>query len=294
MLALARPAASPRLPLDEDPMNAKRDAQAGSRRTETEPFGITYDRMRLDKLLTRLVRERGIKTSLELPADGAKAMPGIYSLALARAGVDVHLFNPEPQALELWDRLGLMDRVTVIEGDDPRNTGLDPAQFDLVWNFVSVGFRSDFDRIMAEMVRTSKRYVMTVHCNGYNWGYPWHRFLHWALKLDWNHGETAYFFPRRVREVYRSLGAEPIDFGLLDMPWWPDPPGFRDVRLHLSGGDIVEDFDWRAPIEDIYATGEKPPGLRVLSRIEDLPVIPRPVRFVFSHLFFQLGEKILR
>ena len=97
-----------------------------------------------------------------------------------------------------------------------------------------------------------------------------------------------------MREVYRSLGLEPVDFGLLDMPWWPDPPGFRDVRLHLSGGDVVEDFDWKAPIEDIYATGEKPLGLRVLSRIEALPVIPRPIRFVFSHLFFLLGEKILR
>lgn len=270
------------------------DKRAEKRRVETEPFGITYDRMRLGKLLTRMVEERGIKTSLELPADGAKAMPGIYSLALARAGVNVHLFNPEDQALELYDRLGLLDQVTVIEGDDPKNTGLDSGQFDLVWNFVSVGFRKDFEQIMAEMARTSNRYVMTVHCNGYNYGYPWHRFLHWALKLDWNHGETAYFFPRRVREVYRSLGAEPVDFGLLDMPWWPDPPGFRDVRLHLSGGDIVEDFDWKAPIEDIYATGKRPTGLRILSKIEDLPVIPRPVRFVFSHLFFVMGEKILR
>lgn len=275
-------------------MSEASSEESGGRRVETEPFGITYDRMQLDRCLTRLVRKHGIETALELPADGAKAMPGIYSLALARAGVNVHLFAPEPQALELWDRLGLLDRVTVVEGDNPADTGLDPDQFDLVWNFVSVGFRKDFRDIIGEMERTSKRFVMTVHCNGYNYGYPWHRFLHWALKLDWNHGETEYFFPRAVREVYRSSGLEPVDFGLLDMPWWPDPPGFRDVRLHLSGGDIVEDFDWRAPIEDIYATGQRPLGLRVLSRIERMPVIPTPVRFVFSHLFFLLGEKILR
>lgn len=264
-----------------------------TRRTETEPFGITYDRMRLDRILTRLVREHGIRTSLELPADGAKAMPGIYSLALARAGVDVTLFNPEDQALALWDRLGLMDRVTVVRGDHPADTGLESGQFDLVWNFVSVGFRKDFEAIIGEMARVSRRHVMTVHCNGFNWGYPWHRFLHRALNLEWNHGETAYFFPRKVRSVYRGLDLEPVDFGLFDMPWWPDPPGFRDVRLHLSGGDIVEDFDWRAPIEDVYRTGQRPLGLRVLSKIEDAS-IPTPVRFVFSHLFFLLGEKILR
>ena len=78
------------------------------------------------------------------------------------------------------------------------------------------------------------------------------------------------------------------------MPWWPDPPGFRDVRLHMSGGDIVEDFDWNAPIEDVYRTGHRPLGLRVLSKIEDASVIPMPVRFVFSHLFFLLGDKHAR
>ncbi|MFT6396045.1 MAG: hypothetical protein ACJAYU_000787 [Bradymonadia bacterium] len=268
--------------------------ESTKRRTETEPFGITYDRMQLDRTITRLVRKHDIRTALELPADGAKAMPGIYSLAFARAGVHVHLFNPEPQALELWARLGLQDMYTVVEGDDPANTGLDPGQFDICWNFVSVGFRKDFRDIIAEMERCSKRFVMTVHCNGFNYGYPWHRFLHKALKLEWNHGETEYFFPKKVRETYRAKGLEPVDFGLLDMPWWPDPPGFRDVRLHLNGGDVLEDFNWKAPIEDIYRTGKRPFALRVLSRIERLPTIPTPVRFVFSHLFFVLGEKILR
>lgn len=263
------------------------------RRHETEPFGITYDRMRLDRVLTQMVRRLDIRTALELPADGAKAMPGIYSLALARAGVKVTLFNPEPQALEVWERLGLRDRIAIVTGDHPAHTGLEPDSFDLVWNFVSVGFRPDFEAIMAEMNRVSRKHVMTVHCNGFNWGYPWHRLLHRAFKLPWTHGETAYFFPNRVRAVYRGLGLEPVEFGLFDMPWWPDPPGFRDVRLHLSGGDVVEDFDWTAPIESIYATGRRPTALRVLSRIEDMPV-PKPVRFVFSHLFYLRGEKILR
>ena len=217
-----------------------------------------------------------------------------YSLALARAGVDVTLFNPEDQALELWERLGLRERVTIVRGDHPADTGLDADQFDIVWNFVSVGFRKDFEDIIGEMARVSKRHVMTVHCNGFNWGYPWHRFLHKALNLEWTHGETAYFFPQKVRSVYRGFGLEPVDFGLFDMPWWPDPPGFRDVRLHMSGGDIVEDFDWNAPIEDVYRTGHRPLGLRVLSKIEDASVIPMPVRFVFSHLFFLLGDKHAR
>jgi hypothetical protein len=264
-----------------------------SRPLEREPFGITYDRLRVDRLLTHLVRKHNIRTALELPADGSKAMPGIYSLALARAGVHVTLFNPEAQGVAVWERLGLMDRVTIVEGDDPMNTGLEPRQFDLVWNFVSAAVRPGFANQVQEMNRLSNRWVMTVHMNGFNWGFPWHRFLHKAFKLRWTHGETENFFPSHVRKVYRSAGLEPVEFGLLDMPWWPDPPGFRDVRLHLEGRDDVTTADWTAPIEEVYASGQTPLAGRVLGRIEDAP-IPRPVRFVFSHLFYQLGERILR
>jgi hypothetical protein len=260
------------------------------RQRETEPLGITYDRLRLDALLTRLVRERGIKTAWELPADGAKAMPSIYSLALARAGVHVTLYRPEEQGLEVWRRLGLIDKVTAVYEGTPAATGLPDRSFDLVWNFVSVGFRPDFGDIIGEMARLSNRHVLTVHCNGFNWGYPWHKLLHAAFRLPWTHGETAYFFPNRVRDVYRGRGLNPAEFGHLDMPWWPDPPGFRDVRLHLSGGDRVEDLEWTAPIEAIYAGGEVPKLVQRLAKIEESE-IPTPVRTVFSHLFYQLGER---
>ena len=104
-------------------------------REEREVFGITYDRLRLDKTFEHLVKKYAIKTALELPAGGAKAMPSIYSLALARMGVDVTLFSPEPQGLAVWDRLGLPYKV--IEGDNPRETGLSSGSYDLVWNFVN-------------------------------------------------------------------------------------------------------------------------------------------------------------
>lgn len=257
---------------------------------ETEPFGITYDRLRLDRTVRRLLDTHNIKTVLELPAGGAKAMPSIYSLAFGLRGCDVHLFNPEPQGLEVWKRLGIEDRLTIHEGD-PTKTGLDDDAFDLVWNFVTVGFDPDFPLIINEMSRVSKKHLMTVHCNGYNIGYPWHRVLHKVFNLPWTHGETAYFFPRKVRTIYKAAGMRPIDFGLFDMPPWPDPPGFRDVRLHLTGGDDVESRDWRAPIEQVYATGQTPLGLRILSFVEDLP-IPNLARLPFSHLFYILGEKV--
>ncbi len=257
---------------------------------EVEPFGITYDRVRLDRTVARLLDAHDIQRVLELPAGGAKAMPSLYSLPFGKRGRDVHLFNAAPQGLAVWERLGLSDRLTLHQGD-PSATGLPDAHYDLVWNFVTVGFDPNFPSIIKEMARVSRRYVMTVHCNGYNIGYPWHRLLHRVFNLPWTHGETAYFFPHKVRQTYREAGIEPVGFGLFDMPPWPDPPGFRDIRLHRTGGDDVEAKDWTAPIEQVYATGRKHPGLRVLGRIEDLP-IPNLARFPISHLFYILGAKL--
>jgi SAM-dependent methyltransferase len=259
---------------------------------EVEPPGITYDRLRMDRLLTHWVRTHAVRTALELPADGSKAMPSIYSLALARAGVHVTLVNPEPQGIEVWQRLGLADRLTVHRCDDIAHTGLPQASFDLVWNFVSLGVRHDLPAGLREMARLSRHSVLTVHMNGFNWGYPWHRFLHAAFRLPWTHGEPDHFFPRSIRARWREAGLEPQEEGLLDMPWWPDPPGFRDVRLHLAGRDDVAVADWRAPIEDIYAGQPVPAPLAFLERLEDAPV-PRPIRRVFSHLFYIAGRPLL-
>ncbi|MBA2662904.1 MAG: hypothetical protein H0U74_11450 [Bradymonadaceae bacterium] len=257
---------------------------------ETEPFGITYDRLRLDHLFDELLARYPIKRVLEYPAEGSKAMPSIYSLALGARGCHVTLVNPEPQGVEVWKRLGYEENLEVLYVDDLAASGLESGGWDLVWNFVTVGFRKDFGPILGEMGRLSAGQVMTVHCNAFNWGYPWHHLLHKLFRLEWTHGQTDYFWPHKVRAAYAARGLTPTETGLLDMPWWPDPPGFRDIRLHLSGGNTVEDFDWYAPIEEFYRSGEVLPLLlRVLGAIESGPV-PRPVRWVFSHLFYVLAQ----
>jgi hypothetical protein len=256
------------------------------KRSEREPFGITYDRLRLDRFFEELTRKHPIRTVLELPAGGAKAMPSIYSLGLARCGAEVTLLNPDPQGLGVWDRLGLQYRVAY--ADDLRDTGLESDAFDLVWNFVTLGLDEQFESILGEMARLTRGLVLTVHCNGYNYGYPWHRLLHRLLRIPWNHGQTEYFFPQKVKGSYRRQGLEPAELHLLDMPWWPDPPGFRDVRLHRSGGDTSDAVDWVAPIEAIHQGGPVPLGLRALGFVEELPV-PRLIRWPFSHLFAVLG-----
>ena len=73
---------------------------------ELEGKGLDYERYALNKLFHELVRTYGIKSVLELPAKGEKAMPSIYSVALAQAGCDVTLVNAEEKSSWAWNELG--------------------------------------------------------------------------------------------------------------------------------------------------------------------------------------------
>ena len=63
---------------------------------EMEGKGLDYERFALNKLFAKLVRTRGIKSVLEIPAKGEKAMPSIYSLAFGQLGCDVGPLRPSP------------------------------------------------------------------------------------------------------------------------------------------------------------------------------------------------------
>ena len=260
-------------------------------RAEREPFGITYDRYKLDHIFKRLSRIYPIYDVLELGAGGAKSMPSIYSLGFGKLKCQVHLFNSDDRGIEVWKRLGFDDRLTLHYGDE-QNTGLESDNFDLVWNFVTLGLRPNFEAILQEMVRVSQGYVMTVHMNGYNYGYLWHRFLHKIFKIPWNHGRRDTFFPKKIKKAHKKAGLEVVKCGFFDAPGWPDPPGFRDLRLHLQGVEFdshQSDVTWTAPIEDYYRNGTMSTPLKILSRIEDLPK-PTLMRYPVSHLFYVFSQ----
>ncbi|MBI4865119.1 MAG: methyltransferase domain-containing protein [Candidatus Riflebacteria bacterium] len=259
-----------------------------ARRHETEPGGITYDRYRTARLLTRLVRRLSIRTAVEVPAGGAKACPSLYSLPLALAGCRVVLVNPSRRPLAQWTRLGLAHLATSVQAR-PGALPFPDASFDLAWNFVTLGWEESIAAPLLEMARVA-RAVLLVQQNGYNVGYPWHRLLHRLFRIPWDHGQTRYFFPACVKDEMERAGLSGIEIGLLDQCPWPDPPGFRDLRLHLSGRrpHPEDEVDWTVPAVDHLAAGEFPTWMRLLGAIEDLPV-PLLFRWPVNHLFYALG-----
>jgi hypothetical protein len=255
---------------------------------ETEPIGITYDRLRLGDVQADLVGRFGWRRVLEVGAGGAKAKPSLYSLGFARAGCRVDLVGGSPGSLEDWRALGLGGRVRLLD-DDLDGLASSGRTWDVAWNFVTASRRRRFVRLLGAMARLAP-HVMTVHCNGMHYGQPWHRFLHAALALEWTHGAWEKEFPGTVGLAYRRAGLDAAAAGFFDAPGWPDPPGFRDVRLHLSGVSGEEtSVSWHAPVVDIYRSGSVPLVLRLLALGERLQ--PPPVRAVLAHLYFHVGAR---
>lgn len=256
---------------------------------QREPFGISYDRFRVSALLTRLARENRIQRALEVEARGAKCCPSLYSLPLGLAGSDVWLHNGHPPSLAHWERLGLAGRAHVFRSCV---TGLPfpDASFDLVWNFVTLQREAQLDRAFSEMARVSRGLVLVIFQNGYNFGYPWHHFLHWAFALEWTHGRTETFFPGWVKDAFRTAGIEPTELTPMDQVPWPEPPGFRDVKLHRAGVSFghEERYTWDVPSVEYLRTGFPIP-YRFLGFFEELPV-PILIKLPVNQLFGVVGR----
>ncbi len=254
---------------------------------ELEGKGLDYERYALDTLFRRLVRDLGIRTVLELPARGEKAMPSIYSLAFAAAGCDVTLVNAERRSDWAWRELGLP--VSHVDCPDVEHSGLPGAAYDLVWNFHSLSQREDPQALLAEMARLSARHVLFVAVNRYNPGFFSHRAVHRIFDVPWTHGDVRFMSPFFVRRFFRKRGLSIERTGVVDTPPYPDSLGFRDMRLHRMNVDLNQ-IDWDSNTIRWMKRGEYPAKIRLLYLAEALP-LPWFVKLVYAHLFWVLARR---
>jgi hypothetical protein len=254
---------------------------------EMEGKGLDYERYALNKLFKRIVRERGVRSVLEIPARGEKAMPSIYSIAFGEAGCDVTLVNPEERSRWAWDELGY--DVTFLQRDDITDTGLADASFDLVWDFMFLSQFEAQERLLREMIRLSKRYVMFLAVNRFNPGFLSHRAVHRYFKVPWNHGDVAFMSPFRVRRFFRDHGLKIVRTGVVDTPPYPDSLGFRDMRLHRMNVDLNK-IEWDSRTIGWMKAGRYPTKIKLLYLAEAAP-LPFLVKLFYAHLFYVLAEK---
>jgi hypothetical protein len=256
---------------------------------EREAFGVLYERYAMGRLLGEFVRRGSIRTAVELPARGAKAMPSMYSHGLVEAGCRVTLVNPVEKSRPLWEKLGLADRVAFAESERIDRTGFPDASFDLVWNFAILPGAEDPGSLVREMGRISRRYVLVLSVNRGNVGFPCHRLAHRWSGIPWTHGDIRFNRPGFVRQFLRSHGLQIRRWGFVDCPVWPDSLGFRDLRLHRLGVDL-DALDWQSDYFEYGTNGGVPTWIRAVHAFERLPM-PRLLKTLYAHLFFVLAEK---
>ena len=259
---------------------------------ETEVYGITYDRVTTSRHQALTAKKYGIETVLESPSMGAKAAGSLYSLGFGMHGCKVTMVNPEHEMLSGWDTLNLRDNVSTVEAADYTQLPFDDNSFDMAWNFVTFANLPDPVAWTKEMVRVSKDYVMVVACNNCQAGYPWHRLLHYLWKIPWNHGDTYYNYIWNVKKMFRNAGLKIVEFGAIDSPPWPDPVGFRDLRLHRHGApEAPKKINWTVPYVEYCRSGKIPLWIRTLN-LYDITLRKGYIKLPISHLFYVIGKKI--
>ena len=263
--------------------------QPRSQNIEVEGFGVSYDRHIMYFQQQILVQQLGLKKVLEMPSVGAKAASSLYSVGFAKAGCAVTITDLDEKMMKYWKELGLESRLDVKKVKDYGKTNFTDNEFDFAWNFVTFAGLPDKDAYIHEMIRVSKRFVMLISCNNIQSGYPLHRAIHSLFNFPWNHGDTHYNYIGNVKRLMLNNGLKIFEYGTIDSPPWPDPVGFRDVRLHRKGIKKIE-YDWIVPVID-YIKKNKFPFWMDLLKTYDISFRKGYWKLPFSHLFYVIGEK---
>jgi len=250
---------------------------------EVEVFGVTYERFALAKLFSRLVSRYDLKTVLENPASGAKAMPSLYSLGFGKAGCQVTLVDADEEGTRLWSKVGLDNQLELLDQADLKTS---ERKWDLCWNFMVLPTADNPRQAVIDLMKFSRRFILFIHVNRFNVGFNMHRTVHKIYQIPWSHGDIRFFSPFKTARFLKQCGLNNISWGVVDSPPWPDSPGFRDLRLHRMGDKPRK---WQSPYIEYLKSKQFPGWVKPVYAIERFP-IPKVCKLPYSHLFYILGQ----
>ena len=258
--------------------------------TETEAWGLTYERYALELLQKEMAKKYSVKTVAEIPAHGVKAMPSIYSIGFGLAGCSVTLVNGNENYISEWRKLGIDSNVRFVDVNSIYEPGIEDNSFDLVWSFAYLPGAENPEKLIKTMAKISNKYVAIFSVNAGNVGFPIHRALHKINKVPWTHGDIKYNSIRNVEKLLKENGVKVIKKGYVDTPPWPDSLGFRDMRLHKSA-NILENANWVSPYISMRQDNSFPSWVKLVYLFEKIPM-PMFLKTRYSHIFYVVGEVV--
>jgi hypothetical protein len=205
-----------------------------------EGLGSAYERYAVGLLTERIVRELGVRSVAEWPANGVLGVPGLKSLPLALAGCDVTLLSPSRALLEgalsVWQATGAPAPSLVVASPEDA-PAVAPDSFDLVWSFCAFEHARSTRALARAMVRATRAHVLVFVQNAWMPGVHLHRLEHALRRRPWDHGRPSAMRAETVARALSDAGAEPILVGGCDLPPWPDInvklPRFGSRKLGL-------------------------------------------------------------
>ena len=255
---------------------------------EKEVFGVIYERFSVGRKLSSFGVKHDIKTVLEMPAHGAKAMPSIYSLGFGTCAQKITLVNGNPKYISEWKKIGAAHKIEWVHEDDILQSSFQDKSYDFVWNFAYLPACPDPDKLIEEMRRISKKYVAVFSVNAGNIGFPVHRLVHKKTGIPWTHGDIRYNKRGFIRKRLEEHGLTIVETGFVDCPVWPDSLGFRDVRLHRMNVDF-NTMDWETPYTQMLAQNRFPLWIKLVYLVEKLPM-PKKIKSIHSHINYTIAK----
>jgi SAM-dependent methyltransferase len=259
-----------------------------------EGIGTVYERILIDEYLRRLQTKLEIKSVLESPADGVTGVPGVMSLEFARNGAAVALTNPVQSMLdgarEVWKKGEFIDRVTLVNCEVDA-TPLPDNSFDLVWNYCMFERFADPGALVSEMKRVSRRYVMIMTQNFYNFGTPFHKVYHAISGMEWDHGYGSQMTMRAIRRAVLDQGLKIEEEGEIDIPPWVDTwdmPLRGAMKQILSA--VGKKWEWKIDSETHDSGGAS--SSRIVNFVRDVELnLPQWFRRSQAHHLYILARK---
>jgi hypothetical protein len=259
--------------------------------TAHEGLGSSYERIVLNKLLSKIYNEYDIHSALEAPCFGFTGVSGINLVALAQAGCAVQLQDHDPSRLELIRETWLSLKLSVSTGfnRDYRHLDFPDKALDFGFNFSAMWFVEDLPAFVAELCRVIRSCILICVPNrdgigfkGQLKGYSPDRYpdLHPAA-ID----------PPSIIWLMRKQGWKLVAEDYIDCPPWPDiGMNKEDYVKQLFGKEEAADLTEarelpQQPLSILpYYRGEDPDFARRMLRFGALELIaPRSFKRIWAH-----------
>jgi len=189
-----------------------------------EGLGSSYERIILNDLLDKVVREFEVKNALEAPSFGFTGLSGINLAGLARQGIRVSIEDHQPERLsrirEMWEEKLRLPLDTTLNNTGYRSLNYPDDNFDLGFNFSALWFTTDLGKFIDELTRVCSKAILICVPNTRGIGYRMQ--IRDYSPEQYPELHVGHIDPHSIVFLMRKAGWQLKSRGYIDCPPWPD------------------------------------------------------------------------